>query len=136
MNKGQLYNNYLTRYDDPNQEIRLVDHMGYVSYLKMSYAQYLPKDQSSSILELGAGYGFFQYFKKVRFLGIFTESICCNPFSSGKLPKGFDQEIHELYIIEKRYWFRSNKFHLKYRKKRGRSSIGRISACQVEGAGS
>lgn len=62
MYRKELYNNYRTRFDDEKEKITLSGHKDYISYLKKTYAQYLPKDKSSRILELAAGYGFFLFF--------------------------------------------------------------------------
>lgn len=64
MYRKEFYNNYKTRFDDPKKEIKLSDYSSYITYLRKTYTQYLPKDNSSRILELGAGYGFLLYVLK------------------------------------------------------------------------
>jgi len=59
VDKIKFYNKYLTHHKSGQQEISLETYSGYISYLKKTFIQYLPKDKSSKVLELGAGYGLF-----------------------------------------------------------------------------
>lgn len=64
MYRNELYNHYRLKFDDGNNEIAINTYRGWSSIYRKLFAEYLPENRKSNILELGGGYGFFLYFLK------------------------------------------------------------------------
>lgn len=85
MYRRELYNNRLKSNVEDHVTITVDTYRGWSSVYRRLYAKYLPKDKESSILELGAGYGFFLYFLKENgFNNIFGIDISSEPIEIAK----------------------------------------------------